>query len=295
MLNIKYLVPRITFWLFRFKTLDRVKRIFGSVKAPCFLSRSLFNFDFYVDVSRGATQQLLYLEGERLIYERFLIGDLLKKGMRIVDVGANIGYYLLMFERSVGDEGEVICIEPSVENLPELRKNIEMNRFSNVKLFEVAVGMEEGKTEMYEGINSGIAESGKGAYEVGLKRLDSIVNGKVDFLKIDVEGYEGQVIKGSMNLIGRQRPVLFLELHPHIVIRYGFSIKSILDELSQYYKEITLYEYFRPEKTGFLTKTAFRYFGLNPVVRIKDVENYINTYNSGTIIHTFWAVCLDVK
>src|SRR3989338_4168931 len=215
-MSVKYKFSRFTFWLFRFKTLARVKRIFSSVESPCFIRRSLFNYELCLDVSRSVTHQLLFLEGERFIHERFLLSKLLKPGMRVVDVGANIGYYLLLFEKYIGSEGEVICIEPSVENLPELKKNIEINRFVNVKLFDVAIGMDDGTTGLRVGINSGVVEKNQGSYQVALRKLDSLVTDKVDFLKIDVEGYEGQALKGAQEIIIRDTPLLLLEMHPGI-------------------------------------------------------------------------------
>ena len=215
-MSVKYKFSRFTFWLFRFKTLARVKRIFSSVESPCFIRRSLFNYKFCLDVSRSVTHQLLFLEGERFIHERFLLSKLLKPGMRVVDIGANIGYYLLLFEKYIGSEGEVICIEPSVENLSELKKNIEINRFVNVKLFDVAIGMDDGTTGLRVGINSGVVEKNQGSYQVALRKLDSLVTDKVDFLKIDVEGYEGQALKGAQEIIIRDTPLLLLEMHPGI-------------------------------------------------------------------------------
>jgi ubiquinone/menaquinone biosynthesis C-methylase UbiE len=83
------------------------------------MERRLFGQKYVCDVSRWP-QQAIFLIGERYIPEARLIQQLLKRGMRIVDVGANVGYYMLMFAEKVGTEGHIIAIEPSPENLPEL-------------------------------------------------------------------------------------------------------------------------------------------------------------------------------
>jgi FkbM family methyltransferase len=75
---------------------------------------------------------LLYLEGERSIAERYLIRGLLSPGMRVVDVGVNIGNYLLMFERGMGPSWKIVCITPSPWNLPGLKENIRSNGFGSV-------------------------------------------------------------------------------------------------------------------------------------------------------------------
>ena len=290
-MSVKYKFSRFTFWLFRFKTLARVKRIFSSVESPCFIRRSLFNYELCLDVSRSVTHQLLFLEGERFIHERFLLSKLLKPGMRVVDVGANIGYYLLLFEKYIGSEGEVICIEPSVENLPELKKNIEINRFVNVKLFDVAIGMDDGTTGLRVGINSGVVEKNQGSYQVALRKLDSLVTDKVDFLKIDVEGYEGQALKGAQEILNRDKPILFLEIHPSIIPEFGFSVGQILDDLSSIYKETTCYECQPNENIDFIKKISLRYIDKDPLVKVKNIPLYMSKCAEGEITRPFWAIC----
>lgn len=298
-MSVKYKLSRLTFWLFRFKTLARVKRIFYSVESPCLIRRSFFNYKLCLDVSRSITHQLLFLEGERFIQERFLLSKLLKPGMRVVDVGANIGYYLLLFEKYIGSEGEVICIEPSVENLPELKKNIEINRFVNVKLFDVAIGMDDGTTGLRVGINSGVVDlpdygqAGKnqGAYQVSLRKLDSLVTDKIDFLKIDVEGYEGQVLKGAQEILNRDKPTLFLEIHPSIIPEFGFTVGQILDDLSSIYKETTCYECQPNENIDFIKKISLRYIDKDPLVKVKNIPQYMSKCAEGEITRPFWAIC----
>ena len=287
----KYILHKFTFWLFRFNTLARVKRIFSSVESPCLIRRSLFNYKFCLDVSRSVTHQLLFLEGERFIQERFLLSKLLKPGMRVVDIGANIGYYLLLFEKYIGSEGEVICIEPSVENLPELKKNIEINRFVNVKLFDVAIGMDDGTTGLRVGINSGVVEKNQGAYQVPLRKLDSLVTDKIDFLKIDVEGYEGQVLKGAHEIIIRDTPLLFLELHPNMLPGYGFSVEQILNDLSKIYRQIDIYASQSEENIGLFGKLSVRYFMKDNLIKIDNAEQYIGKFSKQKMVDSLWAVC----
>jgi FkbM family methyltransferase len=219
--------------------------------------------------------------------------------MRVVDVGAKIGYYLLLFEKYIGSEGKVICIEPSVENLPELKKNIEINRFVNVKLFDVAIGMDDGTTGLRVGINSGVVDlpdygqAGKnqGAYQVPLRKLDSLVTDKIDFLKIDVEGYEGQVLKGAQEILNRDKPILFLEIHPSIIPEFGFSVGQILDDLSSIYKETTCYECQPNENIDFIKKISLRYIDKDPLVKVKNIPQYISKCAEGEITRPFWAIC----
>lgn len=282
---------RFVSWCNRFGTLRRATRAFAGVHPGTMARRRLFGSPMDLDVSRSSAQQLLLLEGERFVEERFLLRRLLSKGMTVVDVGANIGYYLLLAEQAIGPAGKVICIEPSSENLPELRRNIDLNAFANVSLHAVALGDHEGQTGLQTGINSGIVDGTSGPYTVPLRRLDQLVTERVDFLKIDVEGYEGQVLAGAESLIAAYKPTLFLELHPHIVGRFGYSASGILADLKRHYARITLYEKQPSTSQSVVDKIAVRYFGRDALQVVTDPETYVAHYDRGDREHTFWAVC----
>jgi hypothetical protein len=153
------------------------------------------------------------------------------------------------------------------------------------------VGDHEGEVGLRSGINSGVVEGEGGTYAVPLRRLDQLVTGCVDFLKIDVEGYEGQVLAGAEKLLAKHKPTLFLELHPHIVGRFGFSTSGIIADLKRHYSRVTLYEKRTAEQQSVLDKIAIRYFGSDPVRAIPDPVAYVEQYDRGDKAHTFWAVC----
>lgn len=286
-----YLWLRVSGFFNRFGMLRRVDRAFADIPAGAIGRRRLFGHEMEFDLSRSQAQQLLFVEGERFVEERHLLRSLLRPGMTVVDVGANIGYYLLLFQQSIGANGRVVCIEPSEENLPELRRNIGINRFSNVELHTVALGDHDGTTGLHSGINSGVAEDGAAEYTVPLRRLDHLLRERVDFLKIDVEGYEGQVLAGAEALLAESKPLLFLELHPHIVGRFGCSVRGILDSLQRHYRSITLYEKSPVVEASIVGKFAVRYLGVDPLRAITDPETYVARYDRGDVSHTYWAVC----
>ncbi len=282
---------KIVSWCNRFSSLRRAQRAFANVTIGTTVRRRLFGQVIELDVSRSTAQQLLLIEGERFVDERFLLQRLLRPGMTVVDVGANIGYYLLLAKRTIGAAGRVICIEPSSENLPELLRNIEINAYANVSVHAVALGDHDGETGLQTGINSGIVEGASGAYTVPLRRLDNLVDGRIDFLKIDVEGYEGQVLAGAEHLLTSHKPTLFLELHPHIVGRFGFSTAGILSGLTKLYSKITLYERLPTSEQSLFDKIGIRYFGLDCLRVVTEVPSYLERYDRGDVDHTFWAVC----
>jgi len=178
-------------WLCRLRTLKFAEWVFRDVKVETFLERSYYGFKIQLDVSRSSTQRLLFLEGERFVGERRLIQELVGRDARcVVDVGANIGYYMLMFERFMDGRGRILCFEPEPSNVLELRRNVERNSVRNVEVFGCAVGSWCGRVGLARGINGRVDEGCGGEIDVELVTLDSVVEGEIDLIKIEVEGYE---------------------------------------------------------------------------------------------------------
>ncbi len=142
--------------IWRFQGLQLARAMLPDREAPLVLDRGFCGHRLFLDVTRTDTHRLLYLEGERFIDERHLLRDLVEPGMTVVDVGANIGYYMLLFRELVGAEGEVICFEPSPANLKELKKNQKRNGFGNVSIIEKGVGDENNTFSINDGMNATI-------------------------------------------------------------------------------------------------------------------------------------------
>jgi len=244
-----------------------------------------------VDVSRSSAQQLLYLQGERFLEERALFLENVRPGMRVVDIGANIGYFMLLLRSLVGSEGAVICVEPSPENLPELRRNIRINHFQNVQLHEVAVGAQAGTVGIRSGINGGVMSSPDAELSSPICRLDELVDQEVDFVKIDVDGYEGLVLEGCARLFDRCRPVVLLEVHPHLIGKLGFTTNDIYRLVSQYYQDISAYEMPRPESVSLAHKISARYLRRGDLSQVPDVPALVKQSDAGMHNWTFWLVC----
>jgi tRNA G37 N-methylase Trm5 len=118
------------------------------------VERRLFGFYFPCDVSKRGPPRLIFAEGERFIAERKIMTRLLKPGFRVVDVGANIGYYCLIFCRAIGPTGRVFAIEPSPGNLPQLELAIRRNGLvGRVEVISSAVGDKTGVVGFNSGTN----------------------------------------------------------------------------------------------------------------------------------------------
>lgn len=176
-------------------------------------------------------------------YEPFqtkLIKDLVKEGDVILDIGANIGYYTLLFAKLVGIKGKVIAFEPSPENFNLLSRNIFINGYKNVVLVNKAVSNYVGKIKLYlskdNKADDRIYNSGDGrdSIEVESITLDNYLNGdmgKIDLIKVDVQGAEGGVVQGMQSLLSKNKVKLITEFWPFGLKKFGISAKEYIELL----------------------------------------------------------------
>ena len=171
-------------------------------------------------------------------------------GEVFIDVGANLGYYSCLFGKLASEKGQVLSIEPEPQNLDLLRRNVRNNSVENiVKILPVAVGASEGvlTLNIYKNSNRGrhsfIAQGSGNKIDVPVKTLDSIVSDNIpddsmiDFLKIDVEGYEPYVIEGARNILHRVQ-CLLLEYSPTILQKLNIDIHDFTSYLASEFDEV---------------------------------------------------------
>lgn len=172
------------------------------------------------------------------------VSNYIKNEMICVDIGANIGYYSILYNKKVGKTGKVISIEPSPINFRFLRKNLENQQIKNFICLNVACGDIEGNVEFCLDSrankcfvidnNSQIPPNSK-IISVPVKTVDNIIANekleKVDFIKIDVEGYELNTIQGSLNTIRKFKPTVQIEIHfPKIGLKKTREIFNFFKE-----------------------------------------------------------------
>jgi FkbM family methyltransferase len=193
---------------------------------------------------------------------------LVKPGMRVVDVGANIGYYTLLAQKLVGRRGKVWSFEPEGENFADLCGNIRLNNgLGTVMAIQKAVSDRDGRARMYlakdSGAHSLVLNWGGKSVGVETVKLDSIIKGRVDVVKTDTEGNEVAVLRGAERLLKRNRDIkLFVELQfrllgkPYmdaladLLYDCGFRHLYLLDESEAKAKKVTLRELRRYKWSG---------------------------------------------
>lgn len=177
-------------------------------------------------------------------YEPFatsLVKKVVKEGDVVLDIGANIGYYTLILAKLVGQRGKVFAFEPGPLNFALLKKNIEINGYKNVILEQKAVSDRSEMTRLYLSADNPAdhriydSHDNRRFIQISAVRLDDYFKdyfGKIDFIKMDIQGAEGLAIKGMANLLRRNANVKVLtEFWPFGLTRCGLEPNEYLSML----------------------------------------------------------------
>jgi FkbM family methyltransferase len=183
----------------------------------------------------------------------------LKPGMTVLDVGAHHGLYTLLASKRVGHSGKVFAFEPSPRERRRLVRHLRFNSCSNVQVEAYALGSSQTLADLFlsVGINdwcNSLRRQAAGgdsqAVQVDVLPLDDYLakSGleRVDFIKLDVEGGERDVLRGAEKLLKwRSRPVIFAEVQDVRTSPWGYPAKEIIDHLQQ-----RNYKWFKIETDG---------------------------------------------
>lgn len=181
-------------------------------------------FRFYVGDRIG---ELWYKGGWDQAEIGYLREHLVRPGDVVFECGAHHGELTIHLSRWVGEQGKVVAFEPVPRNRACVQKQIELNDLKNVTLVHAAVGRERGRARITDDSNAEVAGKRGPGIEVEMVRLDDYVEMKPTMLKIDVEGYEAELLKGAREVM-KLRPRISLEMHPQSFDLYGTSVEEVL-------------------------------------------------------------------
>lgn len=167
---------------------------------------------------------------------------LLAPGDRFVDVGANNGMLTLLGAKLVGAAGRVDAFEPHPECRERITRHLQLNRIEHVTLHEAALGTQVGHADLHivphtSGYSTlAPVEGDERAYfardvRVTMLRGDDALQcdeRPVSVIKIDVEGYEGPVLRGLPNVLSRDHPIVITEVNPFCLRRAGWDASTVL-------------------------------------------------------------------
>jgi FkbM family methyltransferase len=174
----------------------------------------------YLDITDKGLSQDLLLNGIREPYITKSVQQELHADDVCLDIGANIGYYVLQEARYAK---KVYAIEPVKESVELLQKNIKANNYNNVEVFQLACGDKNSVDyiNVSEKRNWSSMYSSNGREfvrrdEIKVVTVDEFIKGKQTptFIRMDVEGYEYEIVKGMKELLSSGSPLkIFVEFH----------------------------------------------------------------------------------
>ena len=206
-----------------------------------------YNFEFYCRINKDDFKVMTFHEDD--ILEHHFAP---KEGDIVIDIGAHIGPYTIIASKRVGPNGKVIAIEADPDNFDLLSRNIQLNKLSNVTALNYAACSKEKKIKLY--LPSGVGRSSHTKYntimpnrahgkekfvEVKANTLDYLLQSniikqeEVNWIKIDVEGAEYEVLKGAKDILSKCSDIrLLIEIHN---LSAGYNLyKPISEFLSLY-------------------------------------------------------------
>jgi FkbM family methyltransferase len=166
----------------------------------------------------------------------------LGRQVRMIDVGAAYGDTVMLLEqRCPGSVEKYLCIDGSHEFFEYLQKN--MRQFSHVKTVQAMLASEATEIPSLVKVHGGTAAC-LGEYNVAARTLDDIIADcgfSADFLKIDVDGFDGQVLAGAKTLLETQKPLVLFEWHPLLWSRIGNDWQQPFELLAELGYDLTLW------------------------------------------------------
>lgn len=190
-----------------------------------------------------------FLFGTYESHETGLLLRIARRGWRTIDVGANVGYYTCLLASLVGPSGSVLAIEPHPENARLVDRNIRQNGFEAIaRVIAAAAGDRAGKMPLWfrPTGNRGdmrltkegdFLELGLQSIDIEVKTIDSMYGGPlpVDFVKMDVQGWECHAIRGMSEIFARSpQMTMLVEVWPYGLEHAGSSSEELLNLLREH-------------------------------------------------------------
>ena len=208
--------------------------------------------------------------------------DLINENDLVFDLGAGIGDFAVLASKKVGKNGKVVAIEPDVENYHLLKFNIHKNQCQNVIPLNLGIAGVPGTRDL-------VTQSGSSTgCRFQVDTLENIVANlkiidKINFIKMDIEGFEAEVISKSIGTI-REASVISLECH-----NTKHSIDKILPHYGFSFKPITMGYIFKKAIRGLILYRTnyFKAYALKPQIIYKAMKGFEITKNNELLVGSY--------
>lgn len=190
-------------------------------------------------------------------FEVTLLKKYCRPGMRVIDIGANIGFYTLIAAHIVGEKGNVLAFEPEHSNFQMLQQNLSANSYSFVTPVEAAISDKTEKICLFRS-NAHFGDhriyqhskDQQGTALVQAYALDDFLDPSqtVDIIKMDIQGAEGLALSGMTGLLERSQDIkIFMEFWPEGLLQTGYSPQNILNALVE--RGFLIFEIYERKRT----------------------------------------------
>jgi FkbM family methyltransferase len=160
---------------------------------------------------------------------RFVRDWMLRPGAKVIECGAHHGYNTIMLSRWVGNAGSVYACEPMPDNIQVIERNLELNEIKNVRIVGRALGPSSGSVRFRAQSNSApLGNRTTRGLAVDMTTIDELCEAEgfvPDLIKVDVEGYEVDLLQGASRALQR-RPALLIEIHPHQIGNFNKTVEQ---------------------------------------------------------------------
>lgn len=213
-----------------------------------------FGLKIYGIPSRSILAYTIYQYHSHELIVTELIKRKITKNMTVLDIGAYHGYYTLLASKLVGNHGKVYAFEPLTHSLNTLKDNITLNNFKNITISDYALHSEKidlplrnrHEASCIDLICKDVPETLSVAHCISFDEFSKQLNiGKVDFVKMDIEGSELKALQGMENTLRTYKPQLLIELHPRKITQFNHTINDLvtfLHDLSYKIKPIDIFQ-----------------------------------------------------
>jgi FkbM family methyltransferase len=176
-----------------------------------------------------------YYKNQNDKFEIELLEKIIRPGFNIIDIGANIGFYSLLFTNLTGKKGNVHCFEPDLTNFNHLKKAVKKS--TNVIINNKAISDRDGLLTFYTSHRLNVdhrtypVEKYKSTYQVDSISIDKYIDSKykVDFIKMDIQGAEFPAFKGmEATLRNNQDIIVFMEIMPSGLKSFGVTVNTVI-------------------------------------------------------------------
>lgn len=199
----------------------------------------------YFEMIPNSSMDISYFSANQNESHNIVINEIskLKNNSVFIDIGANVGFFSFWAAKTIKGEGKIYCFEPSGREYRRLLMGIIKNKISNITAFNMGLGSEKGYLEFnvaknHTGLNSFLPNNSQGqSVSVFTSTLDDIYidTRKIDLIKLDVEGYEMQVLLGMKNLLkNKMVKKIIIEITSTSLEKVGYSKRYLYEFMKEH-------------------------------------------------------------